>query len=125
MIGREMLGSTGIGCGVAMPHQYQRQTPGLVPVQCPPADWWLFLYPRGMDWNALDEQPIYAVFTLVFRHGVQEPGALRHMCLLTQLLKSLVPDDQTFRHVAQMSHTEVCRLLNRAIAECLADEQSA
>jgi hypothetical protein len=32
MIGREMLGSTGIGLGVAMPHQYQCQTPGVVQV---------------------------------------------------------------------------------------------
>jgi mannitol/fructose-specific phosphotransferase system IIA component len=125
MIGREMLGCTGIGQGVAIPHQYQRQTPGLVPVQCPPADWWVFLHPRGMEWNALDEQPIYAVFTMVFRHGVQEPGALRHMCLLSQLVKLFVPDEQTSRHVAQMSRTKVCRLLNRTIAACLADEQRA
>jgi mannitol/fructose-specific phosphotransferase system IIA component (Ntr-type) len=27
IIGREMLGSTGIGLGVAMPHQYQCKTP--------------------------------------------------------------------------------------------------
>jgi mannitol/fructose-specific phosphotransferase system IIA component len=117
MIGREMLGCTCLGEGVAIPHQYQGQTPGLVPVQCPPADWWAFLYPRGINWNALDEQPVYAMFTLVFRHGIREPGALDHMCLLSRLLKTL--PDPTFRRVAEMGRREVCRLLNRTLAACL------
>jgi mannitol/fructose-specific phosphotransferase system IIA component len=123
MIGREMLGCTCLGEGVAIPHQYQGQTPGLVPVQCPPADWWAFLYPSGIDWNALDERPVYALFTLVFRHGVREPGALDHMCLLSRLLKTWLPADQTVRHVAQMGRREVCRMLNRTMAACLVDTQ--
>jgi hypothetical protein len=43
IIGRESLGSTSLGDGVAMPHQYQYGTPAPVPVRCSPCDWWVFL----------------------------------------------------------------------------------
>jgi hypothetical protein len=121
MVSREMLGSTGIGLGAAFVHQYQCRTPGPVPVDCTPADWWLFLYPGGMEWDALDGAPVYAAFTIVFRHGAREPGALRHLCLLSALLKDneVLPPDHTCLRLAEMGRVEVCRLLNHAVARCL------
>jgi hypothetical protein len=68
LVGRELLGSTASrGCGLA--HQFQYGGEDKIPVDCPPMDWWLFLFPDGIDWAAWDEKKIYAVIAHVGEGG--------------------------------------------------------
>jgi hypothetical protein len=76
---REALGSTGIGYGFGLLHDFQ---PGYWPpdgppeedvrTMNPPVDWWLFLFPGGVDWDSLDEKPVYFMIGPVL--SLRKPG---------------------------------------------------
>jgi hypothetical protein len=53
-------------CGLA--HQYQRG--GQVPVDCPLVDWWLLLFPGGIDWAFMTELPQGPRFACPLRASV-------------------------------------------------------
>lgn len=57
LLKREMLGTTGIGKGVAIPHAHY---PGLPSVVGAVAD-----FPGGVDFDALDGEPVYLVCLLI------------------------------------------------------------
>jgi hypothetical protein len=52
LAGRELLASSAVGGHWGLVHQYQDRHGA--PVDCPPVDWWLFLFPDGIDWASLD-----------------------------------------------------------------------
>ena len=54
---RERRGSTGFGCGIAVPHVKHKSIKGISAA--------IGLVPRGMDFSALDKQPVYTVILLV------------------------------------------------------------
>ena len=62
-------------CGSGLAHQYQH---GLadIPVDCPPVDWWLFLFPEGIEWCSLDEQKVHALIC----HVARDRYYARHGC---------------------------------------------
>jgi mannitol/fructose-specific phosphotransferase system IIA component (Ntr-type) len=60
---REALASTGVGGGIAVPHV---QLPGLEQVAMN-----LCVHPRGVEWGAVDGQPVQVFFTVLrpTKHG--------------------------------------------------------
>lgn len=85
---REALGSTGIGDGIAIPHV---RNPILLQVAAPFIT--LCLLRHAVDFDALDGQPVHALFTVI---SINVPGHLR---ILGQLGFAL--HDQELRRLLQ------------------------
>jgi hypothetical protein len=115
---REILGQTAFS-GMGLAHQYQHGG-GEVPVDNPPVDWWMFLYPNGYDWGALDEQPIFAIMCHVVQHDPSKRfwSDLYPIWGLTQQIWTTVPD---WSEVGRMRGIDACRYLNWITAQCLAN----
>jgi len=78
ILGREELGSTGIGQGVAVPHTRHPTLQGLVGT--------VALSKRGVDFAALDGEPVDILFLLVSPHD--QPGPhLRALETISRHLK--------------------------------------
>jgi hypothetical protein len=115
LAGREILASTAWS-GMGMAHQYQHGGP--VPVDNPPYDWWLFLFPEGLEWAAMNYLPIFAVICHVGKYG-RSSGAMLPLWALTQKIWTTVPE---WSKVAQMGRVDACRHLNGIAAQCLANK---
>jgi hypothetical protein len=113
---RELLGSTA-SHGSALAHQFQYDG-GVVPVDCPPVDWWLFLFPAGIGWSAIDEKPIFAIIAHVCdgKHARHSSAMLPVWCLAGAVLHA-VGDD--WARVARMGRVEVAWHLNPIAAHLL------
>lgn len=72
---REEMMSTGIGCGVAVPHA---RLDSIRDVRLA-----LVRYPQGIDFRALDHQPIYLAFGIVG----PPPGTGQHVKLLARIAR--------------------------------------
>lgn len=77
ILGREELGSTGIGQGVAVPHTRHPTLQGLIGT--------VALSRRGVDFAALDGEPVDIFFLLVSPHN--QPGA--HLRALENISRHL------------------------------------
>jgi hypothetical protein len=115
LAGREILGSSGY-CGMGLAHQYQRGGP--VPVDSPPVDWWLFLFPGGIDWAALDEQRIYAVIAHVRENDPTWSDMYPNWALTREIWRTV----RNWSHVAHVGRVGACRHLNGITAQCLANK---
>ena len=117
LVGRELLGSTAMG-GFGFAHQFQHGE-GAVPVDCPPVDWWLFLYPEGLNWSSLDEKEIHAVFAHVARdhHYARASGAMIPTWALAQRVGAAV--DGGWAGVARMGRIGAARHLNPIAARLM------
>ena len=99
---REKHGSTGFGRGVAVPHvkhpAIKRMTAGIG------------LSPGGIDFAALDKQPVYSVFMLLSPEDKPE----EHLQAMEVIFKNLSKD--TFRRFLRQAGTveEVRSLLDEA-----------
>ncbi len=84
IMAREHLGSTGIGHGVAIPHSRMPdlQEPVITLVR----------HPDGIDFDAIDGQPVYIVVMLL----VPDDDSNKHLELLAKLERLL--QRQSFRH---------------------------
>jgi PTS system nitrogen regulatory IIA component len=81
LIGRERLGSTGLGKGVALPHGRMK---GLdTPVAA------LLTLVQGIDYDAIDNQPVDLLFALL----VPEESTDEHLKILAQLAAMFSNDD--------------------------------
>jgi mannitol/fructose-specific phosphotransferase system IIA component (Ntr-type) len=80
ILGREELGSTGIGQGVAVPHTRHPTLQRLVGT--------VALSKRGLDFAALDGEPVNIFFLLVSPHN--QPGA--HLRALENISRHLKDD---------------------------------
>lgn len=65
LLEREALGSTGIGRGIAVPHAKHESVRGLVAA--------LGRSDKGIEFSALDGQPVYLVFLLLASKGSSGP----------------------------------------------------
>jgi len=99
---RERKGSTGFGRGVAVPHVKHTGVSKLSAA--------VGLAPRGVDFNALDKQPVYSVFLLVSPEDRPE----EHLQAMEVIFKNLSKD--TFRRFLRQagSAEEVRALLEEA-----------
>ena len=112
LAGLEIRCSTG-RFGMGMAQQYQ--SGGQVPVDNPPVDWWLFLFPEGIDWASMDDLPVYAVIAHV-AHLDASYRAMIPICFFTESLRRT-----DWSQVAHMGRVDACRYLNRITAQCLAE----
>jgi PTS system nitrogen regulatory IIA component len=76
---REMLASTGLGGGIAVPHP---RSPIVLDVQVPPTMLLCFLQ-KPIDFGAIDGKPVWALFLLL------SPTVPDHLRLLSQLSYAL------------------------------------
>ena len=109
LVRRELLGSSAWrGCGLA--HQFQHGG-GDVPVDCPPVDWWLFLFPEGIGWSALDDAKLFAVIAHVGRDDqyARSGWGMLYTWALAGRVWGAVDD---WAQVARMSRTHVAWHLN-------------
>jgi len=116
LIGRESLGSTGIGGYFGLAHQFQHV--GEVEVDCPPQDWWLILSPEGIDWESLSGEPVHMLFAHVaeqpWRPGHRDP-LFHAWCLSCRIVREI--DDS--RPIGRMGRLAAARFLNPIAARAL------
>jgi PTS system nitrogen regulatory IIA component len=101
LCGRERLGSTGLGHGVAIPHG---RTVGL-----PAAIGAFVRLDEGLDFSALDDRPVDLVFAL----AVPEHFTNQHLLLLSQLAEMF--SDATF--TAQLREAPDSAALHRLLSD--------
>ncbi len=120
---REGLGSTGIGFGLGLLHDFQPcdtrlgTANGIV-------DWWLVLLPGGVDWQALDDRPVHYMIGPVMEQ--RKPGDyLRVMEAISRSLRHVVSGDgfdpaAWAARLAALPREEAAREFNRAVVRGLA-----
>jgi mannitol/fructose-specific phosphotransferase system IIA component (Ntr-type) len=107
VLDRERKGSTGFGKGVAVPHV---KFPGVARMAAA-----IGLSSTGIDFDALDKQPVYSVFLLL--SPAEKPE--EHLQAMEVIFKNLSKD--TFRRFLRQSSgvDEVRALLNEADSQSL------
>ncbi|HHN77964.1 MAG TPA: PTS sugar transporter subunit IIA [Phycisphaerales bacterium] len=102
LIERETKGSTGFGRGVAVPHAKHPGVPRLTAA--------IGLSERGIDFAALDKQPVFSVFLLLSPHDQPED----HLQAMEVIFKNLRKD--TFRRFLRQAGSveEIRTLLEEA-----------
>jgi mannitol/fructose-specific phosphotransferase system IIA component (Ntr-type) len=105
---RERRGSTGFGRGVAVPHVKHKTVKNMAAA--------IGLSDRGVDFNALDKQPVYSVFLLLSPEDRPE----EHLQAMEVIFKNLSKD--TFRRFLRQAATveEIKTLLEEADNQLLA-----
>lgn len=105
---REKRGSTGFGRGVAVPHVKHKTVRRMAAA--------VGLSQRGVDFNALDRQPVFSMFLLLSPEDRPE----EHLQAMEVIFKNLSKD--TFRRLLRQSRTpeEVRALLDEADSQLLA-----
>lgn len=89
LLDRERKGSTGFGRGVAVPHVKHRSVTSIRAA--------IGISPQGIDFNALDKQPVYTVFLLLSPEDRPE----EHLQAMETIFKNLSKD--TFRRFLRQS----------------------
>ncbi len=102
LLDRERKGSTGFGRGVAVPHVKHK---GVREIRAA-----IGISEHGIDFNALDKQPVYTVFLLLSPEDRPE----EHLQAMETIFKNLSKD--TFRRFLRQAGTreEVMSLLDEA-----------
>lgn len=107
---REALGSTGMGHGFGLLHQFQDD--GNVQLTNAPVDWWLVLFPGGIEWDACDDKPVFGMIGHVFPpHHWELPG----LKLRVWELGSLAGRHLAWARIARMDRMAAAQVVNRAI----------
>jgi len=108
LLDRERLGSTGFGKGVAVPHVKHKSVKKMAAA--------IGLSPRGVDFRALDNQPVYSIFLLLSPDDRPED----HLHAMEVIFKNLSKD--TFRRFLRQASTveDVTTLLEEADGQHLA-----
>jgi hypothetical protein len=89
-----------------------------IQVDCPPVDWWLFLFPDGIDWQGMNTDPVHALIGHVGRVPWGQSGSgfmLRVWCLASALGGAV--DD--WRRVSRMGRIGAARHLNEITVRLL------
>ncbi|MCC6660909.1 MAG: PTS sugar transporter subunit IIA [Phycisphaerales bacterium] len=89
---REKRGSTGFGRGVAVPHVKHKSVKKMAAA--------IGLSAKGVDFSALDKQPVYSVFLLLSPEDRPED----HLQAMEAIFKNLSKD--TFRRFLRQAQTE-------------------
>ncbi len=102
VLARERIGSTGFGKGVAVPHVKHKGVAGMVAA--------IGLSPGGIDFTALDRQPVYSVVLLLSPEDRPE----EHLHAMEVIFRNLSKD--TFRRFLRQAQTvaDVRTLLEEA-----------
>lgn len=112
---REALGSTGIGYGFGLLHQFQDD--GEIELTNAPVDWWLALFPGGIEWDAWDGKPVFGMIGHVFPPDHWNlPGLkLRVWELSSRAVRA--KDTDAWPGIAKMDRAIAAQVVNRAIVQ--------
>ncbi len=118
MAKREALASTSLGHGFGLLHQFQDRQH--IRLETPPVDWWLFLFPNGIEWNAIDDQPVFGMIGPVFPPDHIEMPALKLRVyeLTTRIGREVMLSDG-WRAIARLDGESAARKLNLAVGRCV------
>jgi len=107
IVEREERGSTGFGKGVAVPHIKHEQIKGMVAA--------IGVSQQGVDFNALDKSPVYAIVLLISAQNKPE----EHLHAMENIFSHLQKD--TFRRFLRQatSAQEIEELIQEADAQQL------
>jgi hypothetical protein len=108
---RETLGSSGVGRGFALLHQFQDD--GLVQLRNPPVDWWLVLFPGGIEWGALDGNPVFGMIAHVFPPDPLLGLKLQTWALTSHAVRDMASDDWAW--ISEADRMTAAQVVNRAI----------
>lgn len=103
LLGRERLGSTGIGEGIAIPHCRLKE--------CTQAFGVLLRLQQPIDYDAIDRQPVDLVFALL----VPEEATDEHLQILSMLARNF--SETEFRD-ALRNAPDACQFYKRALNAC-------
>ena len=105
---RERRGSTGFGRGIAVPHVKHKSVHRMAAA--------IGLSPTGVDFNALDKQPVYSIFLLLSPEDRPED----HLQAMEVIFKNL--SKETFRRFLRQAASvqDVMTLLEEADGQQLA-----
>ena len=125
---REALGSSplglGRGTGVALLHQFQFQDDRQVGLANPAVDWWLFLFPEGIEWHAVDDQPVFGMIGHVFES--HQPGLQLPVWVLSNetagavMMNGQQVDPTAWQRLSRLDRISAARRVNTAVLQCLA-----
>jgi hypothetical protein len=130
MARREALASTGLGHGAGLLHQFQDflDRPSQdCHIANPPVDWWLFLFPEGIDWNEFDGHPVYGMIGHVF--ASLEPGLqLPAYCLTTEAARAVAwtgqeMDPTAWQRLSRLDRISAACRVNAAVLGCLSKNE--
>lgn len=110
LVWREEFGSTG-GHGIALGHEFQgRQELSMLKWK---VDWWAFLIPDGLEFDAIDGEPVYLMMVPVFGQGGMKRN-IESWAAAMRIVKHLNP-----QRVARNNSAEATERLNRALSRSL------
>ena len=114
---REALGSTGIGYGFGLLHQFQDD--GEVELANAPVDWWMVLFPGGIEWDAWDGEPVFGMICHVFPpdHWNLPSLKLRVWELSSRAVRA--KDTDAWAGIAKMDRATAAQVVNRAALSAL------
>ena len=115
LLWRENLGSTAFGYHFGFVHQFQGQLRS-VPTTSKHVDWWLFLFPEGVEYDSFDDQPVHALYGLVLfdpnpiHYENRTLGLVSNWCRHTAI---------NWRAISSLGATDAAHLLNRELGRYL------
>jgi hypothetical protein len=120
LVRREELGSSALGQGVGLVHQFQG--PEFVLTSNGLVDWWAFLLPDGAEFDSLDDKPVYALIGHVFSQ--RHPGRELAVWCITSGLFYTIGNGIGWTTISQMDRLAAARCLNLEIARRLREEET-
>ena len=119
MAKREALASTSLGQGFGLLHQFQDNQQ--IRLETPPVDWWLFLFPNGIEWDAIDDQPVFGLIGHVFPPDhIDMPALKLRVYELTTRIGREVMRSDGWRAIARLDGEAAARKVNLAVGRCVA-----
>ena len=116
----EAIGSSGIGGHIAMLHPFQRQDEDIETAH-PVGDFWYFLIPGGIDWDAIDAEPVHVVFASAFRRDARRDVCRKGVWAVLRVWSKL-PAKETVA-LATMSAKAAAGWITAALAEGLNEQR--
>ena len=109
LVGRETLGSSSLGDHSGLVHQFQQREE--IRVDNPPVDWWLFLFPDGIDWDHLGGETVHALIGHISRFPWYKTFG-ETMLSVWSLTCGLAREVDDWRRVSRMGRIAAARHLN-------------
>ena len=86
-------------------------------------DWWLFLFPEGIEWQAVDDQPVFGMIGHVFES--HQPGLQLPVCVLSNetagavMMNGQEVDQMAWKRLARLDRMTAAKRVNAAVFSCL------
>ena len=121
---REAHGSAGLGHGAGLLHEFQDFHSQDFHIANPPVDWWLFLFPEGVEWDAFDGRPVFGMVGHVFA-WLQPVPRLPAYVLTTQAARAVAwtgqeMDPTAWQRLSRLDRISAAQRVNTAVLHCLA-----